>query len=243
MCSSELPPSPTTSLANFFHLLAFLLISALLSPSITTFKLLTNSCFLTIPFSPSLGHNPTSQISSKNLASGNWSAHCGKHTTGTPRLRLSRVEFQPQWVTKQPVAWWASNSSWLHHVTIRPLSFTKSLYPQGNLPCSDSLKTHKKLTSLSFNPQASSSTCSAFNDTMLPKEMYTTDRGAFSSSHLLHSSLSGFHRLAPYPLSPLILPSKYPEGTIGPIIFAGKSSFKPSTTFQKETITNNVIIS
>ncbi|GAV90605.1 hypothetical protein CFOL_v3_34014 [Cephalotus follicularis] len=205
---SELPPWLIASFANLLHLVELFLISWLLFPSITCFKHIINSSLLTIPFSSSFTLTPTPQISSINFAFGNWSAHCGKPTIGTPRLSPSSVEFHPQCVTKQPMALCARISSCLHHVTISPLSFVDSINSFGILSSSVPLTTQRKGKLLSFKPQAISSIWFAVNETMLPKERYTTALGGFVSSHLVHSSPSGFHKLAPYPLSPSILPSK-----------------------------------
>ena len=193
---SELPPTLTALLASSLHLLAFLLISSPFSPSMTPLMHFSSSSLVTIPTSSFLALTPTFHTSSTNLAFIGWSLLSVTHTIGTPRPNPSNVEFHPQWVTKQPIAWWASTSSWLHHDTTIPVSPTEFRNPVGNF-FSDSFMTHRKGLLLAFKPHAISSTCSAEMFPMLPKDTYITDLGGFVSSHVKHWLLVGFQRLAP----------------------------------------------
>ncbi|KAH0453434.1 hypothetical protein IEQ34_017758 [Dendrobium chrysotoxum] len=73
----------------------------------------------------------------------------GQHIIGTPAVKLSNVEFQPECVKKTPTAEWHSNSSCVHQLVIRPLSLISCKNSGGSTADSpfkrSGLITHKKL--------------------------------------------------------------------------------------------------
>ncbi|CAA7395248.1 unnamed protein product [Spirodela intermedia] len=179
-----------------------------------------------------LARTPTPQASSTSLALVGWSVHCGIATMGTPRLRASSVEFQPQWVTKHPTAGCASTANCGHHATTTPPA--SSLKPAGSFPCSEPLTTHRNSCRESLSPCAISAVCSAERHAKLPKETYTTDAAGLPSSH---------RRQAASALSRSIPCRPSPSGTVGPTVRAFMWSFNPSTTLrhQKRFFTRSVV--
>ncbi|KAK2415446.1 UDP-glycosyltransferase 74G1 [Trifolium repens] len=101
-----------------------------------------NTSFLTICFSSTKALIPTFQTSTINFALRPWSDQSGIATIGTPKLKASNVEFQPQCVKKHPIDSCARTFNWEHHVTTKPFSdfFSKSF---GSLLSSEVLTTHK----------------------------------------------------------------------------------------------------
>ncbi|KAL8027651.1 hypothetical protein ABFX02_14G110200 [Erythranthe guttata] len=73
---------------------------------------------------------PKTSVTSFSLK--NCSAKSGHVTTGTPPQIPSSVEFQPQWVTKPPIAAWSRITTWgAHPLIISPRFFTRSSNPSG----------------------------------------------------------------------------------------------------------------
>ncbi|BAS85862.1 Os03g0693650 [Oryza sativa Japonica Group] len=91
---------------------------------------------------------------------------------GTPKPSASRVEFQPQCVTKHPVARCASTSSWgLHRTTsASPDAVAASRRWRGSCASSVALTTHRNGLPAARRPRASSSVWAAPRDAKLPKE-------------------------------------------------------------------------
>ncbi|KAJ8499841.1 hypothetical protein OPV22_010393 [Ensete ventricosum] len=198
MPSSELPPARSASVAASLHRREFLIISPLLSPSITALTQRSISALATMPVSAPLARTPTPHTSSTYLAFVGWSVHNGKATMGTPSDIASSVEFHPQCVTKQPNAGWARTASCGLHCTTRPRSTGAFRNARGSVFSNAAPTTHKKCFADASRPHTSSSICSALTDAMLPKETYTTERGGFEFSHLMHvSSSSALRRLRP----------------------------------------------
>ncbi|CAL9153636.1 unnamed protein product, partial [Musa hybrid cultivar] len=170
----------------------FLIISPLLFPSITALTQRSISALVTTPVSAPLAHT-----SSTYLAFVGWSVHSGKATMGTPTDTASSVEFHPQCVTKQPNAGWARTASCVLHRTTRPRSGSAFANARGSVFSTAARTTHKKFFPDASRPHASSSICSALTDATLPKETYTTERGCFEFSYLMHVSSSASRRLRP----------------------------------------------
>ena len=101
-----------------------------------------------------------------------WSDQIPSTTIGTPKLSASSVEFQPQWVTKQPMAGCASKSSCGHQCTIiaAPDAAGSSRRRHGSSCSSVSLTTQRNGVPAARRPRASSSVWAAPRDAKLPKE-------------------------------------------------------------------------
>ncbi|KAK6930682.1 hypothetical protein RJ641_004776 [Dillenia turbinata] len=105
--------------------------------------------------------------------------HCGNATTGTPPTKLSKEEFHPQCVKKQPTEGCDKTSICEHHGTIIPsvfgstplatFTFSSSSF-SPLLILSISLITHKNGRPLSINPSAISFFCCWGKTEMLPKD-------------------------------------------------------------------------
>nr|GMC76966.1 Os06g0343500 protein [Ipomoea batatas] len=125
----------------------------------------------------------------------------GHVTIGTPCHMLSRVEFQPQWDTKAPVAWWARTSTCGAHPQTFPLFLVLSANPGGkigsklvkSLARSELVKDHgRRMDHKNLWPLLSSAVaiwciCGASNPPWLPKQRNTTDDGGCSESQGLDS--------------------------------------------------------
>ncbi|XBI02957.1 hypothetical protein VPH35_131443 [Triticum aestivum] len=109
-----------------------------------------------------------------------WSDHCGTATTGAPHATVSRVEFQPQCVTKHPTAGCDSTRTWSHHPTTMRRSSPASSKPSSLLLFRT---THRYGRPLAARPRFSSSFCRLLTAAVLPNDTYTTDRAGFVSSH------------------------------------------------------------
>nr|GLL23123.1 unknown [Ipomoea trifida] len=126
----------------------------------------------------------------------------GHVTIGTPCHTLSRVEFQPQWDTNAPVAWWARISTCGAHPHTFPLFLVLSANPGGkigsklvkSLARSELVKDHgRRMDHKNLWPLLSSAVaiwciCGASNPPWLPKQRNTTDDGGCSESQLMISS-------------------------------------------------------
>uniref|UniRef100_K3Y825 Uncharacterized protein n=1 Tax=Setaria italica TaxID=4555 RepID=K3Y825_SETIT len=134
-------------------------------------------------------------------ATNGWSECMGQASIGLPWLRLSMAEFQPQWLMNAAVAPCARISSCGAHVVITsPMPWVCSVNSDRNLACrlsiassscttprSASRRTHTNRCLLSRNAAASSATCSAINDDVVPNDTYSTDAFGCLSSQLRHS--------------------------------------------------------
>uniref|UniRef100_A0A0A9G2L9 Czog1 n=1 Tax=Arundo donax TaxID=35708 RepID=A0A0A9G2L9_ARUDO len=116
-------------------------------------------------------------------ASHGWSQCMGHARMGFPWLRLSTVEFQPQWLMNAAVAPCARISSCgAHPVITSPVPSVSFVNSDRNLACrlspdsvdmsarSASRSTQMKRCLLPFSAAASSATCSARKDDVVPKD-------------------------------------------------------------------------
>ncbi|WVZ83304.1 LOW QUALITY PROTEIN: hypothetical protein U9M48_030466 [Paspalum notatum var. saurae] len=121
---------------------------------------------------------------------------------GTPAARLSSAEFQPQCVTKPPMAACARISRCgAHRGHTRPRCLVRSKNPAGRMAArSPSVNifspraggprsTHRKRRPLRSRAAATSPACSAVKNRALPKHRNTTERGGCECSHRTHSFL------------------------------------------------------
>uniref|UniRef100_A0A804UB27 Uncharacterized protein n=1 Tax=Zea mays TaxID=4577 RepID=A0A804UB27_MAIZE len=198
------PPFSTAVLAFAARARALLLRSSPSSPPcmmfLTAFS--TTSLATTISFCSSWymsgSVTPTStpipNTSTANLAFKNWSEKCGHVTTGSPAVMASMVEFQPQCVTKLPVAACDRISTWGAHPLIsRPRLATRASRSCRNSPtsspyCSAFLTTQTNGCPDASSPRPSSTTCFGCACAMLPKLTYTTESASLPSSQRRHSS-------------------------------------------------------
>ncbi|KAL0915610.1 hypothetical protein M5K25_016039 [Dendrobium thyrsiflorum] len=130
MLRSDDPPEVTAARAISFHFLARFSIASASGPSVAAVRHRTISAR-----AAGVGRRtPIPWTSQRNLASGTWSPHWGKAMAGTPAAMSSRVEFQPQWVTKQARDLWARTFSCGLHSTRRllPSASISSSKPFGS---------------------------------------------------------------------------------------------------------------
>ncbi|WVZ66741.1 hypothetical protein U9M48_015925 [Paspalum notatum var. saurae] len=201
--SRDDPPGATAALAFSFHSAALLLAAAPL-PSSAAMSSLTAASTWARPTSRGIS-SPTPHSTHAYRALVTCSEKKGQQRSGTPARRLSRVEFQPQWLRKPPVAGCSSTASWSHHPTVSPRAPTASANPSGSAhpdpaaPPSRTMSgrtTHRNGHPEAASPHANSSICSLVTTVMLPKLTYTTDAAPnpLPSSHAAHRS-SSLHRL------------------------------------------------
>ncbi|KAF3793479.1 hypothetical protein EJ110_NYTH03622 [Nymphaea thermarum] len=75
---------------------------------------------------------PTLSTSVTSCALAGWSECSGQVARGTPKLRLSMHEFQPQWLRNPPTAPWLNISNCgAHPMTTRPDPATRFWNPSG----------------------------------------------------------------------------------------------------------------
>ncbi|URD76517.1 hypothetical protein MUK42_34271 [Musa troglodytarum] len=184
MWRSDEPPSATALVAASLHFAALPLIASAPSPRVTAPTQRSTSSRA----AGARSRTPTPYTSTRNFEPGTWSPHCGYVKTGTPAVSVSSVEFQPQCVTKQAMAGWASTRSCGLHATTSPDSAAASMKPSGSSACASLRTTQRKGRPQFLSPQASSSISSLLSTTTLPTDTYTTESGACVSSHSMQSA-------------------------------------------------------
>ncbi|KAL0920346.1 hypothetical protein M5K25_009474 [Dendrobium thyrsiflorum] len=133
----ELPPSATALCISSPIFFALSLISF---PSSSTTTILTTSSTLaagttSLRRSHSLTITPTFKYSVNTMAFLGWSICIGHAMIGTPKLKLSITEFQPQWLTKAAVDGCANMSTCgAHPFIIIPNPSISSSNPAGKPP-------------------------------------------------------------------------------------------------------------
>ncbi|GJN33330.1 hypothetical protein PR202_gb21919 [Eleusine coracana subsp. coracana] len=144
---------------------------------------------------------PAPRYLHRSSASQGWSLCIGHASTGFPWLRLSTVEFHPQWLMNAAVAPCARISSCgAHPVTTTPRAdaslssdaaaarrvlSTSASSRMSARSASRSTQTNRCL--LSRSAAASSRTCSTRSDDVVPKDTYSTDASGCLSSQSRHS--------------------------------------------------------
>ncbi|KAG0532280.1 hypothetical protein BDA96_04G094600 [Sorghum bicolor] len=122
----------------------------------------------------------------------NCSAKCGHVAIGSPAATHSSTEFQPQCVTKAPVAGCDRIAfCGAQPVTTSPLSPTRRSKPssdshRSNSPRLAGFTAQMNGRSLASSPCAISTSCDCDERTRLPKLTSTTDRDFLDSSHVEH---------------------------------------------------------
>ena len=164
----DVPSGPTASSANLFHSIAFSLIFAPFSPSISSFTSFPTSSLLTF-LSISM---PTPHSLQLYLQFIGWSPKKGQHSIGTPALKLSMVEPQPQWVRNPPTDGWLSTSSCGHQLAMKPCFWVFSANSAGKTDDSPLTKSgliiNKNGILLLASPIANSTSWSVAITTVLP---------------------------------------------------------------------------
>nr|GMD58846.1 Os06g0343500 protein [Ipomoea batatas] len=180
-------------------------------PSLCCNRVLTilsiSSLLTTFTVGPTAGLTATPTSFASMAAFIFCSAYSGHATIGTLFVRLSKLEFHPQWDRNPPTDGWVNISIWFAHIwTTNPTS-------RGGRT------TQMNLCWLFSNPQANSAVCSAVKNPPLPNDTYKTDSTGCLSNHFKISLLP----------SPSFFPSAFlfngPIGYIGTFTIPRNSSF------------------
>ncbi|XBI93978.1 hypothetical protein VPH35_030714 [Triticum aestivum] len=134
-------------------------------------------------FSHGLTRSPALTYLQRSSASHGWSECIGHARIGLPWLRLSMVEFQPQWLMNAAVAPCARISSCgAHPVITSPVPSVSLVNSESSLSCrlspgslnmsarSASRNTQMNLCLLPLSAAASSAICSPRRDDVVPKD-------------------------------------------------------------------------
>lgn len=154
---------------------------------------------------------------------------------------LSRVEFQPQWVRKPPIAGCESTSTWFTHCNCTNPTSEAGGVKLSSCPKSFGLTTRRNGRLLDSRPKVNSCICRTDKVATLPKFTYRTESTGCLSNHRRYKA-SGSMKLRVSSFSSLCNSFKYASCTKGPTEYTlrrlglcSTSTLNPSSDYTLKT--------